>query len=369
MPRGLHAQKPASGGLRSSRLFVIEPAAGRFRNRWTEWASSLSGHATGRSEYPGVPGSAPEAPAGFLLREARRVARSCRLGDGARRWCSSWRFEAHATISRAFKLSHVEDLTPRNILLRVRGIDAWTEEDLFRCFGQPHNTVIEKRSDVQTDHAPPYAVQPIDFSKLDASQIDGLALLSDFGESFWAHTKSTELGVPWPFAAPELLFDEAPRATAAVDIWALACSVYTICSGINLSSPMLEPREDLLRDMVALLGKLPDEWWQRWDVRSEYFEEDGLPGSGPYAPVELESLRDQLMSIGSYGDDGLELPRAKRWQLPTVEFETLEELLSQMLVYRPAGRLTAKGVLESSWLQLADVAQCSDGIKMDQIGA
>ena len=249
------------------------------------------------------------------------------------------------------------DMTPQNILLRVPDMETWTEHRLLETFGQPRTTPIRHRSETPTLHAPVYAVQPIDFSRLDGSVIDGSALLADYGESFFAGDPPTSLGIPMPFFPPELFFDDPPNITSAVDIWAWACSICVLRTGVSLFYPAFNPKDDILRDMVATLGKLPDQWWQQWEARSKFFDGDGSPGTGLYAPEELTSLRDQLRMAGVYGSNGLELPEADQHRLSADEVETLGELLSQMLAYRPCKRITAKEVSGSVWLRDMDLAE------------
>ena len=255
------------------------------------------------------------------------------------------------------------DLTTSNILLQVAHMETWSDDDLAKTFGCPQTQPIKARHTRESSHAPPYAVWPLGFSKIDSNLLDGSAIMSDFSESFFACDPPQALGIPLGFAAPELLFDDNSRPTSAVDIWALACCIFNIRAGTGPFYPCVSPRNDVLQQMVVLLGKLPDPWWQAWESRSTYFEEDGTTGRGPYAPVELEDIPRRLREIGRWGPNGKQRPEYEEQRLDESEVEELGELLGQILVYEPGDRTSIRSVLESKWMRV----ESDDEKDMDRI--
>jgi serine/threonine-protein kinase SRPK3 len=43
---------------------------------------------------------------------------------------------------------------------------------------------------------------------------------------------------------------------------------------------MFFPAKEMIKEYVDLLGKLPPEWWQKWDDRQKWFNEEGERNDG-----------------------------------------------------------------------------------------
>ena len=107
-------------------------------------------------------------------------------------------------------------------------------------------------------------------------------LLTGFGESFrpsttpryWCESFGARTRLP-----PEAYFNFCPRNLSfPSDIWALACAIWQLiglCPFFDDFMCILT-WDDLIEQHVDLLGKLPPEWWQRWDARSKSFDEEGV---------------------------------------------------------------------------------------------
>jgi hypothetical protein len=105
-----------------------------------------------------------------------------------------------------------------------------------------------------------------------------------------------------------------------VDVWALAVLIHMVLSGGSfLFSSYHGIKQEVLREMVLTLGKLPDRWWTKWEDRSQYFDENGtfigdrtkLPRvSGKFLKIppdrmeakELEELERVIRMMVSYGE-------------------------------------------------------------------
>jgi serine/threonine protein kinase len=99
----------------------------------------------------------------------------------------------------------------------------------------------------------------------------------DFGESFFSKgeeiTKLLQTAIP--MSAPETLFKEP--VGPGVDIWALACVLYWLLGGHTLFESFWASRDEVLVQMVRMLGKLPERMWYKWEERIGYFHKDGCP--------------------------------------------------------------------------------------------
>ena len=112
--------------------------------------------------------------------------------------------------------------------------------------------------------------------------------LCDFGESSFHDPGSTgahrKLNCPRVYAAPEVIFDEL--VSPASDVWAMGNLLHYILSGgQEMGSSVISGRpnptdEEVLKNIVLVLGKLPDRWWQRWEERRKYFDEEASPAEG-----------------------------------------------------------------------------------------
>lgn len=121
-------------------------------------------------------------------------------------------------------------------------------------------------------------------------------LIIDFGQAFYCNgppnTLSTKI-----FSAPEILF--ATEVTEATDQWQMGCKIFELCFGFSLFSSLFNPKTDVLKDIISMLGKPPDTMWQKWQERDKYFEDDGTPkeARGRLIPVEPYKLIERVRDI------------------------------------------------------------------------
>ncbi|TDL13890.1 hypothetical protein BD410DRAFT_316996 [Rickenella mellea] len=151
---------------------------------------------------------------------------------------------------------------------------------------------------------PKYTVpQPrdVDSSFLKLCFEDPHVKIRDFSEAFVpALSHPRRLATPNLFRPPEGLLGILPHATLETDIWALAVLFHVIFrGGMGLFFGGVDDR--ILREMVLLLGKLPEPWWSLWDKRNMFFDEEGkllstqvkeTPMSGVFLKVDTESMGD-----------------------------------------------------------------------------
>ena len=51
------------------------------------------------------------------------------------------------------------------------------------------------------------------------------------------------------------------------DAWALGCAIFEIRAGSALFESFFGGPDEILRQIVQTLGRLPDLWWSRWENR------------------------------------------------------------------------------------------------------
>lgn len=226
------------------------------------------------------------------------------------------------------------DFTPSNILLRISGLDALSEDEVIKTLGKPIRNEVTT-SNGEPPGVPHYLVYPISWSGESASQfLTYEACVIDFGESFSTSNPPSELGTPRAYCSPELLLNQA--AGVASDLWALGCTLFEIRTGRKLFNLFDDEVDDYLYAMVSLLGKLPEPWRTGWQCHNAELEIAGQRGS----------LREELTA--SKVIDGRTLDS----NILEPELTILADLLSGLLKYDPDSRLSAQDVLEHEYFKM-----------------
>lgn len=168
----------------------------------------------------------------------------------------------------------------------------------------------------------------------------------------------------WPYAHRRL-FDQ--QAGIWTDLWALDRTIFEIRSARALFGGYFGNSTEVLQQMVQTLGKLPEPWWNAWEHRHTYFDDQGKPKKTRKDDIKLAveyPLVKQIEDIGTEdeedGDEeGEEAGRAlhskesrlnasTRTKLTNEKVGLLKYLLSEIFKYTPNERLTAKNIINHS---------------------
>ncbi|KAF2676241.1 kinase domain-containing protein [Lentithecium fluviatile CBS 122367] len=238
----------------------------------------------------------------------------------------------------AIEIAHGDCYTS-NILTRLQNFDDWSEEDIYETMGQPVKHMVWRLDgDPRGDNAPEYTVQVGNVAALDARLATDRIVLVDFGEAFYHEERPKKIVTPAPFASPEIVF--GTEITPAHDQWAFACILYEIAADHSLFKMIFGWFNDTLKDQVAMLGKPPQDAWERWDGRTKYFHHDGTPkeAEGRRLTVRPLTLKQRVRNISkplaerNYGSPSeLNEPLSE-------ELQGLYDLLRGLLVYDPTSR-------------------------------
>ncbi|KAF8962533.1 kinase-like domain-containing protein [Flammula alnicola] len=256
------------------------------------------------------------------------------------------------------------DLTTSNILFRAaENIQNWSDSDVYLTLGQPETEEIATRDHSPPGpHAPAQLVAPIDNAYLTNSTfLQEDILLVDFGQSFSSfHPPTDYVPATMPhYQSPEARFEG--RISMPSDVWALACTIFEIRAGSPLFEAFLGGNDEILKEIVATLGKLPEPWWGAFENHYLWFDEDGKPKARELQqvllPAEKTSIKQKLASIGKQdappatGDDGPMMERPGT-RLDELEIQLLGDLLEKMLRYRPQDRIKMSEVVSHPWFAL-----------------
>ncbi|KAH8815307.1 kinase-like domain-containing protein [Xylogone sp. PMI_703] len=246
------------------------------------------------------------------------------------------------------------DFRPSNILLRLTGFDKLSEDELIKQLGEPNKepllTISGKSS---APSGPEYIVEDINLDRLDAQFISDQVSIIDFGESYHMDSPPRDLGIAASFRSPELLFENA--ISIGCDLWPLACTIFEIRTSSPLFENFMDDDDEVIMQMVPLLGKLPELWWSSWEARGGWYEENGKPLINPETgkPLMLTDTLEELLCGHPPSDD---VPKGTKneaggFVVPITEGKDLGNLLMGILKYDPKERLSIEAVSEHSWFK------------------
>jgi serine/threonine-protein kinase SRPK3 len=248
------------------------------------------------------------------------------------------------------------DIHLGNVLLRLpKSLDGMSPEELYKEFGFPKlEPVIRLDKKWLPKGVPKHAIQPVWLGEV--SELiplsDAEILLTDFGLSFLPSTTpryySDYCEVGMSLLPPEAYFLPQESLSFPSDIWALACTIWEMISPRPLFMALMcfQTTDHMIKQYVDLLGKLPPEWWQRWDARSKFFNEEGVK----IDRITKGPLRD---SFEQQFEEKVQRPRRfyKMEEVSEEEKAALLNMLKAMMTFKPGDRMTVKQIVESKWMK------------------
>ncbi|KAL9129215.1 MAG: hypothetical protein Q9217_002284 [Psora testacea] len=246
------------------------------------------------------------------------------------------------------------DITPKNVLIQLKGIDTWPTGTLYQQVGSPVRDEVFKSSGQKPDlSAPEYLVEPASFSRVDFEYISEQVLLIDLGEAFpELSPPANGVGTPISYCSPELILERKAGRTS--DIWALACTIFEVRSGFPLFESFVGSSTEVLEEIVRILGMPPESSHSLW-------KKDGITITD-HARWDGPALNERIRGIGIYDQEPsihesdvtslnhhtlLEPPGGR---VIGDEANTLTDLLRRALDYIPEKRLSAEKVANHVWL-------------------
>lgn len=106
--------------------------------------------------------------------------------------------------------------------------------------------------------------------------------------------------------------------------------------------------DEVLSEIIDALGPPPKRWWEKWEQRVYYFEEDGTKKTENLDESyrEVKPLVARLRSMRSRPPAAREAE-----QVDGKEMAELQKLLERCLRYEPKERATAEEILRMDWIQ------------------
>lgn len=115
-------------------------------------------------------------------------------------------------------------------------------------------------------------------------------LLSDFGTAFRPSDGSTfESQTPLTIRPPEAFLEPAVPLSFGSDLWSLGCVIFELFAHRSLIDGSMTTQDNITAQQAVLQGPMPEEWWDRWEKRGEWFDEMGKPLREPGGVGSLEN--------------------------------------------------------------------------------
>ncbi|KIH90538.1 hypothetical protein SPBR_00574 [Sporothrix brasiliensis 5110] len=245
------------------------------------------------------------------------------------------------------------DFRPSNVLVKLASLNKLSEDELLSLLGQPKEVHVRTESGGDLPPSSPrYLTPPADLSRLGDEYLTNQICVIDFGESYAISSPPADLGMPENYLPPEVLLDEESAVGPACDLWALGCTLFEIRQQIPLFY-MIYDTDDLLSEMVRFFGKMPQGWWDKWEARADFFDEQGAwLREGDTEAWSLEVALSKPIEIVDPGSG--EHDDVARTSLITSEAEQkrMADLLYKLFRYEPEKRLSAEEVVAHEWFTM-----------------
>ncbi|KAF5327183.1 hypothetical protein D9619_004391 [Psilocybe cf. subviscida] len=232
------------------------------------------------------------------------------------------------------------DLHLGNILLTSPKLSSLSHDDITLYYGEVAKCAVNYGVDGigEPPHAPQYIVDtpdPTPLLKLCLrNPADVRIKVCDFSESsvITASTRPKTINMPYIYRAPEVVLKKPSAPAFSAEIWALAVLFHCVSTGrrpVFQAGGLPQSEDELLKNIVLQLGKLPEPLWSAWDKRTEYFDEKGR---------SLDKSTKDTHSL-----------RYRNTLICEEERVLFERMIQAMLVLEPEKRVTINDVVKSEW--------------------
>ena len=163
--------------------------------------------------------------------------------------------------------------------------------------------------------------------------------LADFGNCRKTNYSDFDIQTLY-YRAPEMILQY--KYNKNCDIWSVGCVIFELLTGKLLFNPdktiRFSRKRHHLRDIISLLGKIPDNILITSIQKHEFFKTNGLlKGTYNVNYVSLKTLiTNEVTNLKGFNDE---------------EIKTLIELMYKLLDYDSFRRPDAKTILNSNWLK------------------
>ena len=158
------------------------------------------------------------------------------------------------------------------------------------------------------------------------------ARLIDFEQAFLQTDQSlAKVCTPLVYRAPETLLNA--NWDLRMDIWSLACTIFELVTGQPPFDSFMPKKAPLVLEWIAMFGDVPTEWVQQAKVVMGDCKDE----------IDGGTLSSWLCETYFNGERKVEFSEGN--------ILSLGDLLTRMMCYRPADRLSTQDILEHKWFK------------------
>ncbi|KAI1906349.1 hypothetical protein LOZ52_006469 [Ophidiomyces ophidiicola] len=270
------------------------------------------------------------------------------------------------------------DLHLGNVLLSLPpDMQNMTRKELYAKVGQPTIQPVRRQDKAPLENGvPSNVVVPawLGGASDELTLADSLIQIADFGEAFSPQRENHYVCHTPSISAPPEAFFMQPGISEPLsfpgDIWTLGCIIWELFGSTPPFQSLFGTMDQVLKEHVEMIGKLPDPWWSQWEARSDLFDDDGTKNV-------KEHLQQYYINSSWGWDQRLEMQNNFRVRegfatLLPEEDQAFNKMLRLMLVFEPQKRATIEEVEQSEWMQkwgLPEMQKMKDAIeaKMQRI--
>jgi serine/threonine protein kinase len=242
-----------------------------------------------------------------------------------------------------------QDLHTGNVLLRLpSSLDALSPEQLYARYREPDPQEVRCMAGRPIPKGVPthcYHAIWLGRPSEDVSLLESRVLVTDFGVSH-DPAKNPRLSsyIPVPLTPPEVWYLPKEPISFPADIWSLACTLWSVVAQRDLFESFVHSKNEIMEEQIDALGKLPSEWWERFEARPKRSVEDEL---------ERINYGYRARTLTDRFEDTIREPREEAGMetMGSEEKEAFLKLLRSMLAWRPNERISVEQVLQSEWMQ------------------
>jgi serine/threonine-protein kinase SRPK3 len=243
----------------------------------------------------------------------------------------------------------LSDLHSGNIFLRLpESINSLSPSHIYNEYSLPALEPIKPLHENMSfgNSVPSHVVFPIWLGKPsdELTLSEARIFLADFGESFSPSTTNRNYpSSPAELRPPEVYFEPDKPLSFAAEIWSLACTIFSILGQRPLIDAYWPDHSDwMIQEHVDVLGKPPLDWWNMWEGRKDFFDEQVERKNGE----PRRSLEERF-------EYSIQEPRREctLGEINEEEKNALITMLRAMMAYDPMERPSATEILESDWMK------------------
>ncbi|RDA86387.1 hypothetical protein CP532_1076 [Ophiocordyceps camponoti-leonardi (nom. inval.)] len=260
-------------------------------------------------------------------------------------------YELAYTVAYVHSCGYVHgDITLSNVLIKAKPtLNALSLEQFREKFGPPMTETVKT-----TDGEPLLlgaartAVFPCSLDETAAEKFtysDARLLLNDFRKAFtpkFTSRPGAECYSPIDYLPPDAYLQPEIHLSFSSDIWCLALVIWEIFASQRLFITYDDYPDSVVYQIISILGPLPDDLWEKWEKRTDYFYDDRTPRRGqPIFPTLEVCFNECIQNYRQESGFG---------EVSNEERDDFLDLMRRMLRIEPQKRITIKEVLQSKWM-------------------